>query len=75
MQKMFPKNGEKNPEIDLKDLRTIKQRKFSELVTMKDRGSPRPNRRFITKEENGLNWIKMEMLLNKEIILQKRKRK
>ena len=35
------------------------QRKFSELVTIERGGSPRPIDRFITKEENGLNWIKI----------------
>lgn len=35
------------------------QRKFSELVTIERGGSPRPIDKFITKDENGLNWVKI----------------
>ena len=35
------------------------QRKFSELVTIERGGSPRPIDKFITNDENGLNWIKI----------------
>ena len=35
------------------------QRKFSELVTIERGGSPRPIDQFITKDENGLNWVKI----------------
>ena len=60
LQKMFPKNGEKNPEIRFEGFTDDwEQRKFSELVTIERGGSPRPIDRFITKEENGLNWIKI----------------
>ena len=38
---------------------TWEQRKFSELVTIERGGSPRPIDKFITKDENGLNWIKI----------------
>jgi len=35
------------------------QRKFSELVTIERGGSPRPIDKYITKDENGLNWVKI----------------
>lgn len=35
------------------------QRKFSELVTIERGGSPRPIDKFVTKDENGLNWVKI----------------
>jgi type I restriction enzyme S subunit len=35
------------------------QRKFSELVTIERGGSPRPIDKFITKDVNGLNWVKI----------------
>lgn len=35
------------------------QRKFSELVTIERGGSPRPINKFITKDPNGLNWVKI----------------
>ena len=60
LQKMFPKNGEKNPKIRFEGFTDDwEQRKFSELLTIERGGSPRPIDRFITKEENGLNWIKI----------------
>lgn len=60
LQKMFPKNGEKFPEIRFKGFTEAwEQRKFSELVTIERGGSPRPIDKFITKDENGLNWVKI----------------
>lgn len=48
------------PKIRFKEFKDDwEQRKFSELVTIERGGSPRPIDRFITKEENGLNWIKI----------------
>ena len=38
---------------------TWEQRKFSELVTIERGGSPRPIDKFITNDENGLNWVKI----------------
>ena len=35
------------------------RRKFSELVTIERGGSPRPIDKFITNDENGLNWVKI----------------
>lgn len=35
------------------------QRKVSEVVTIERGGSPRPIDKFITKDENGLNWVKI----------------
>ena len=60
LQKMFPQNGEKNPEIRFGGFTDDwEQRKFSELVTIERGGSPRPIDKFITNDENGLNWIKI----------------
>lgn len=60
LEKMFPQNGSNVPEIRFKGFTEAwEQRKFSELVTIERGGSPRPIDRFITKEENGLNWIKI----------------
>ncbi len=36
-----------------------KQRKFYELVIIERGGSPRPIDKYITKDENGLNWVKI----------------
>lgn len=35
------------------------QRKFSEMVIIERGGSPRPIDKFITNDENGLNWVKI----------------
>ena len=60
LQKMFPKNGEKNPEIRFAGFTDDwEQRTLGELVTIERGGSPRPIDKFITKDENGLNWIKI----------------
>ena len=60
LQKMFPKKGEKKPEIRFEGFTDDwEQRKFSELVTIERGGSPRPIDKFITKDENGLNWVKI----------------
>ena len=60
LQKMFPQNGQKVPEIRFKGFTADwEQRKFSELVTIERGGSPRPIDKFITKDENGLNWVKI----------------
>ena len=42
-----------------KDIFAWEQRKFSELVTIERGGSPRPIDKFITNDENGLNWVKI----------------
>ena len=60
LQKMFPKNGEKFPEIRFKGFTEAwEQRKFSELVQIERGGSPRPIDDFITDAPNGLNWVKI----------------
>ena len=60
LQKMFPQNGEKVPEIRFAGFSDDwEQRKFSELVTIERGGSPRPIDKFITNDENGLNWVKI----------------
>jgi len=60
LQKMFPQNGQKVPEIRFKCFtEDWEQRKFGELVTIERGGSPRPIDKFITNDENGLNWVKI----------------
>ncbi|MCI8826595.1 MAG: restriction endonuclease subunit S [Lachnospiraceae bacterium] len=60
LDKMFPKNGEKVPEIRFKGFTDDwEQRKFGELVVIERGGSPRPIDKFITNDKNGLNWIKI----------------
>lgn len=60
LQKMFPQNGKKVPEIRFSGFTDDwEQRKFSELVTIERGGSPRPIDKFITNDENGLNWVKI----------------
>ena len=60
LEKMFPKNGCSVPEIRFSGFTDAwEQRKFSELVTIERGGSPRPIDKFITKDENGLNWVKI----------------
>lgn len=60
LDKMFPKNGANTPEIRFKgfsDKWNIK--KFGECVLIQRGGSPRPIEKFITQNENGINWIKI----------------
>lgn len=60
LQKMFPKKGEKVPEIRFPGFTDAwEQRKFSELVIIERGGSPRPIDKFITNDANGLNWVKI----------------
>ena len=60
LQKMFPQNGKKVPEIRFDGFTNDwEQRKFSELVMIERGGSPRPIDKYITKAENGLNWVKI----------------
>ena len=60
LEKMFPKNGTKKPEIRFKGFNDDwEQRKFYELVIIERGGSPRPIDKYITKDENGLNWVKI----------------
>lgn len=60
LQKMFPQNGQKVPKIRFKCFtEDWEQRKFGELVTIERGGSPRPIDKFITNDENGLNWVKI----------------
>ena len=60
LKKMFPKNNEKFPEYRFDGFTDPwEQRKFSELVTIERGGSPRPIDKFITNDENGLNWVKI----------------
>ena len=60
LDKMFPKPGEKFPEIRFKGFTDPwEQRKFSELVIIERGGSPRPIEAYITDDANGLNWVKI----------------
>ncbi|BDZ78483.1 restriction endonuclease subunit S [Claveliimonas bilis] len=60
LQKMFPKNGEKIPELRFPGFtEDWEQRKFSDLVLIERGGSPRPIDDYITDAPNGLNWVKI----------------
>ncbi len=60
LQKMFPQNGTNIPEIRFNGFTDAwEQRKLSELVIIERGGSPRPIDKFITNDENGLNWVKI----------------
>lgn len=60
LQKMFPKKGEKAPEIRFPEFTgDWEQHRFSDLVLIERGGSPRPINAFITKEASGLNWVKI----------------
>ena len=60
LQKMFPKEGEKVPEIRFSGFTgDWKQRKFGDMVIIERGGSPRPIDKFITEDENGLSWVKI----------------
>ena len=60
LQKLFPRDGEKVPEVRFPEFTDDwEQRKFSELVIIERGGSPRPIENYITEEENGLNWVKI----------------
>lgn len=54
------KENKTKPDIRFKGFTEAwEQRKFSKLVTIERGGSPRPIDEFITKDENGLNWVKI----------------
>ncbi len=60
LQKMFPKNGEKVPELRFAGFADDwEQRRFGDTVTIERGGSPRPISKYITNSEDGLNWIKI----------------
>lgn len=60
LEKMFPKNGAKVPEIRFSGFADDwEQRKFSELVLIERGGSPRPIDNYITDAPDGLNWVKI----------------
>ena len=60
LENCFPQNGEKVPKFRFDGFSgDWEQRKFSELVTIERGGSPRPIDKFITKDKNGLNWVKI----------------
>ncbi len=60
LEKMFPKNGESIPEIRFSGFTDDwEQRKLGQSVTIERGGSPRPISDYVTKGENGLNWVKI----------------
>ena len=69
LQNMFPRRGESAPRLRVHGFTQPWQtRKFGDTVTIERGGSPRPIERggsprpidkFITDDENGLNWIKI----------------
>ena len=60
LDKMFPKNGAKVPEIRFKGFSDAwEQRKLGDCVLIQRGGSPRPIEDYLTNDENGVNWIKI----------------
>ena len=60
LEKMFPQNGSRYPEIRFKGFTDPwEQRKLSDLVQIERGGSPRPIDDFITDSPDGLNWVKI----------------
>ena len=60
LQKMFPQDGMRVPEIRFAGFTDEwEQRKFSDLVLIERGGSPRPIDAYITDAPNGLNWVKI----------------
>ena len=60
LEKMFPKNGSNIPEIRFKGFTEAwEQRKLGECVLIQRGGSPRPIENYLTKKEDGVNWIKI----------------
>ncbi len=60
LEKMFPKEGMTVPEIRFAGFTgDWDEKKFGEIVVIERGGSPRPIEKFITKNENGLNWVKI----------------
>lgn len=60
LEKMFPKEGATVPEIRFAGFTgEWDEKKFGEIVVIERGGSPRPIEKFITRNENGLNWVKI----------------
>lgn len=60
LDKMFPKNGQKVPEIRFKGFTDDwEQHKLSDWVLIERGGSPRPIDEYITDSPDGLNWVKI----------------
>ena len=60
LQKLFPKEGEVNPELRFPGFTDPwEQRKLGEIVKIERGGSPRPIDNYITTDADGLNWIKI----------------
>ena len=60
LQNMFPQKDEKVPKIRFDGFtEDWEQRKLGDLVIIERGGSPRPINKFITEDENGLNWVKI----------------
>ena len=60
LEKMFPKNDSNVPEIRFKGFTEAwEQRKLGACVLIQRGGSPRPIENYLTKKENGVNWIKI----------------
>ena len=60
LEKMFPREGARVPEIRFEGFTDDwEQRKFSDLVLIERGGSPRPIEDYITDAPDGLNWIKI----------------
>jgi type I restriction enzyme S subunit len=60
LQKMFPKPGAAAPEIRFKGfVGDWAEMKLGDCVLIQRGGSPRPIESFITREADGINWVKI----------------
>lgn len=60
LEKMFPRPGEKVPEVRFRGfMGGWEKRRFGELVDIERGGSPRPIDEYITDDYDGLNWVKI----------------
>jgi len=60
LEKMFPKKDSVVPEIRFNGFTSVwKQCNFGECVLIQRGGSPRPIEEYLTKEADGVNWIKI----------------
>jgi len=62
MQNLFPQEGEKVPKLRFKEFEKDGEwelKPFSKFIKLYRGSSPRPIREYLTKEETGVNWIKI----------------
>ena len=62
MQQLFPAEGNTLPALrfpEFRDAGEWETKKFSKYIVLYRGSSPRPIKNYLTKEDNGVNWIKI----------------